>query len=223
MDAHFKFEAIGEDLNMSDLNVNKKSQAHTLPDISRELAILGLDKNLQPTKEAKRMYPIGTKVAVRANANCLDTLTGRVGTVCKHFYDRNIVGVMFDNYKNPGIKEGFFLLQMDSLMVYRKASPIMTADAVKSVIFSGRKTIVQWNDGTKTIVTCGQDDIFDPYAGFCAAIAKKVFGSTTSVKRILKTVAKEQQPKKKKENLGLETKPVPDAVYCLCSRQDEEE
>ena len=56
---------------------------------------------------------------------------------------------------------------------------------VKKVIFSGPKTIVLWADGTKTIVSCGAGDTYDYYAGFCAAVAKKLFGSTTHAKKVL--------------------------------------
>ena len=56
---------------------------------------------------------------------------------------------------------------------------------VRKVIFNGPKTIVIWADGSKTIASCGEGDEFDPYAGFCAAVSKKVFGSTSAVKKIL--------------------------------------
>lgn len=56
---------------------------------------------------------------------------------------------------------------------------------VDKIIYSGPKTIVLWNDGTKTIVSCGEDDEFDEYAGFCAAFAKKLIGSTSKIKRII--------------------------------------
>lgn len=56
---------------------------------------------------------------------------------------------------------------------------------VKKVIFSGPKTIVLWADGTKTIVSCGAGDTYDYYAGFCAAVVKKLFGSTTHAKKVL--------------------------------------
>lgn len=62
---------------------------------------------------------------------------------------------------------------------------------VKQVIFSGPKTIVFWLDGTKTIVSCGEGDHNDPYAGFCAAITKRVFGSTSQAKKVLARTRKE--------------------------------
>lgn len=41
-------------------------------------------------------------------------------------------------------------------------------------------------DGEKTVVKCMDADTFDPMAGFCAALAKKVYGSTGTVKQIIK-------------------------------------
>lgn len=55
----------------------------------------------------------------------------------------------------------------------------------KKVIFSGGKTIVIWGDGTKTIVSCMEGDEFDEYSGFCAAVVKKLYGSTTRAKKIM--------------------------------------
>lgn len=55
----------------------------------------------------------------------------------------------------------------------------------KKVIYSGGKTIVIWQDNSKTIVSCGDGDQYDEYAGFCAALAKKIFGTTSAAKRIM--------------------------------------
>lgn len=60
------------------------------------------------------------------------------------------------------------------------------------VIFSGDKTIVFWKDGGKTIVSCAEGQPFDEYTGFVAALAKKVYGSTSRVKKILKKIGKDQ-------------------------------
>lgn len=58
---------------------------------------------------------------------------------------------------------------------------------VKKIIFSGPKTIVLWNDGTKTIVSMSKDETnFDPEAAFCAAYTKKMFGTNSKIKRIIK-------------------------------------
>lgn len=48
---------------------------------------------------------------------------------------------------------------------------------IKNVIFNDPATIVFWTDGTKTVVKCQEDDVFDPEKGLTMAIAKKVYGN----------------------------------------------
>lgn len=45
------------------------------------------------------------------------------------------------------------------------------------VIFNYPATVVLWSDGTKTVVKCGDYDIFDPEKGLAMAIAKKALGN----------------------------------------------
>ena len=60
-----------------------------------------------------------------------------------------------------------------------------TAPKVSRIIRNGPATIVFWNDGTKTVVKKAENSYDDPYAAFCAALAKKVYGSNSAVKKIL--------------------------------------
>lgn len=48
---------------------------------------------------------------------------------------------------------------------------------IKKVIFNEPATIVIWSDGTKTVVKCGENDIYDPEKGLAMAIAKKALGN----------------------------------------------
>lgn len=48
--------------------------------------------------------------------------------------------------------------------------------AVKNVVFNYPATIVFWNDGTKTVVKCAEQDAYDVEKGLSMAISKKVFG-----------------------------------------------
>lgn len=48
---------------------------------------------------------------------------------------------------------------------------------IADVIFSGPATIVQWTDGTKTVVKCGKGENFDPEKGLVMAITKKALGN----------------------------------------------
>lgn len=49
--------------------------------------------------------------------------------------------------------------------------------AIKKVIFNYPTTIVFWADKTKTVVKCGENDIFDPEKGLAMAIARKALGN----------------------------------------------
>lgn len=75
-----------------------------------------------------------------------------------------------------------------------------TIDFVKPerVVFSGPKTILFWPDGTKTMVSLMKGQEADPYTAFCAAITKKMFGSTLKAKKFLEKVGVEQTRKVKK-------------------------
>jgi len=48
---------------------------------------------------------------------------------------------------------------------------------IKKVIFNPPATIVYWRDGTKTVVKCGKNDVFDEEKGLAMAIAKKHLGN----------------------------------------------
>ena len=72
---------------------------------------------------------------------------------------------------------------------------LMTSSLIKRVIFSDRKTIILWNDGSKTMVSCAEGEQLDPYMGFCAAFTKGFFGSKHRVEKIVKNA--DYQPSKK--------------------------
>ena len=48
---------------------------------------------------------------------------------------------------------------------------------IKKVIFNNPATIVFWKDGTKTVVKCGKNDIYDKEKGLALCIAKKLYGN----------------------------------------------
>lgn len=52
-----------------------------------------------------------------------------------------------------------------------------TTMEIKKVIFNDPATIVIWKDGSKTVVKCGDGDVFDPEKGLAMAIAKRVYGN----------------------------------------------
>lgn len=68
---------------------------------------------------------------------------------------------------------------------------------VERIIYSGSETVVIWKDKTKTIVSCGKGEVFDEFDGFTAALAKKIYGSSSAVKREIR--AKRQEDKARAE------------------------
>lgn len=53
------------------------------------------------------------------------------------------------------------------------------------IIKSGECTIVFWKDNSKTIVRRDPEDADNLHTAFCAALAKKIFGSNTAVKKTI--------------------------------------
>lgn len=49
---------------------------------------------------------------------------------------------------------------------------------IKNVIYNPPATIVFWNDNTKTVVKCDEDDKYDKFTGLLLCIAKKLYGNT---------------------------------------------
>lgn len=68
--------------------------------------------------------------------------------------------------------------------------------SIQKVIFDGPATIVIWCDGSKTIVKCSEDDVFDPEKGLAMAICKKIIGCN------FKATFKEWLPEEKVENIS---------------------
>lgn len=48
---------------------------------------------------------------------------------------------------------------------------------IVKVIYNAPATIILWDDQSKTVVTCGEGDIYDPEKGLAMAVAKKYFGN----------------------------------------------
>ena len=57
----------------------------------------------------------------------------------------------------------------------------------KKIIKSADRTIVFWDDGTKTIVRRSDDTPDDIYSAFTAAVAERIYGSNSQIKKILRT------------------------------------
>ena len=65
--------------------------------------------------------------------------------------------------------------------------------AVKKIIYNPPATIVFWEDGSKTVVKYSQYDEYNLYFGFLAALAKKVYGNPSRVRKIVDKWAPEDK------------------------------
>lgn len=70
-----------------------------------------------------------------------------------------------------------------------KISPLY----IKDVKFNGPATIVFWIDGTKTVVKCSENDVFDQEKGLAMAMIKKMSGNVNSYHKIFKKWCKEDE------------------------------
>lgn len=140
------------------------------------------------------MIPIDTIVSIKSGDEYGGKYTGKLGIIKKFTDDR--VGVEFAGLKNHASKYGLFWFKKEnvtpSLFDAPKRNdaiiPAALAKAFLNVTFGAPGASL---DGTKTIVSCGEGDHNDPYAGFCAAVTKRVFGSTSQAKKVLARTRKE--------------------------------
>lgn len=57
---------------------------------------------------------------------------------------------------------------------------------IKKVIFNDPATIIIWFDGAKTVVKCGEGDVYDPEKGMAMAIAKRFLGDKGNYYEVFK-------------------------------------
>lgn len=82
-----------------------------------------------------------------------------------------------------------------------------TAYVPKKVIYdeAAGVTVVLWWDGTKTIVRAAEGEEHDAYLGYCVALAKKMHGTNSALKRDLEKVLVVKKDKK----LNIPVSPLP--------------
>lgn len=63
-----------------------------------------------------------------------------------------------------------------------------------------KTVVVLWVDGNKTIVKLSDNDKDDIDTAFAYALAKKIFGTNTHLKKVVRQKLNEHKPKNKKED-----------------------
>lgn len=84
---------------------------------------------------------------------------------------------------------------------------VASAYKPKKVIYdeAAGVTVVLWMDGTKTIVRAAEGEEHDAYLGYCIALAKKMHGTNSALKRDLEKVLVVKEDKK----LDISVSPLP--------------
>ncbi|MDI9473098.1 MAG: hypothetical protein QM221_09330 [Bacillota bacterium] len=82
-------------------------------------------------------------------------------------------------YLNPPERYRKALVRSNLMYALASARP-------KEIIREGRTTTVFWKDGETTVVKRQKGTLDDPYQAFCAALAKKIFGSNSRLIRAIK-------------------------------------
>ena len=89
----------------------------------------------------------------------------------------------------------FITNQIEDALVHEFVKKIVLKPTPKRIVRNGIALVVFWDDGTKTVVKCHDED-FDPEKGLAMALARKVWGRCGTV-NLLKTI-EEQEGKEKK-------------------------
>ena len=82
---------------------------------------------------------------------------------------------------------------MRNLCTLEEITTVLDKFTPTRILRSGRATIVFWPDGTKTVVKRAPDEEDNAYAAFTAALAIKIFGSNSKLKKMVKTLTEEQK------------------------------
>lgn len=83
---------------------------------------------------------------------------------------------------------------------------------IKNVIFNDPATVVFWSDGSKTVVKCQPNDVYDKETGLAMCIAKKFFGNKSN----FNDVFTKWIPEEKK----ISVKEMRDKLEEFCDQQD---
>lgn len=83
-----------------------------------------------------------------------------------------IKNILNEKFKTSTIPSAELILNS-----YKNHSQLCNLE-IKKVLYKNPATIVFWNDGSKTIVKCQKNDIYDPEKGLSMVILKKINGNT---------------------------------------------
>ena len=135
--------------------------------------------------------------------NHIKGLAGEIGTTYAHRMQQEMIQdrmnyVSSDNFVKmkcditPSLVKSFYEAK-EAMERAEEESKLLQAQLqnkrlramVKKVIFSGDRTIIMWNDGTKTVTQCHEFDVYDKEKGVLACMAKKLYENTNLFNEVI--------------------------------------
>ena len=135
--------------------------------------------------------------------NHIKGLAGEIGTTYAHRMQQEMIQdrmnyVSSDNFVKmkcditPSLVKSFYEAK-EAMERAEEESKLLQAQLqnkrlramVKKVIFSGDRTIIMWNDGTKTVTQCHEFDVYDKEKGILVCMAKKLYENTNLFNEVI--------------------------------------
>ena len=155
-------------------NSRPKPTPYDLYQLKRELAVHGGKAQLIVNEN---VYP------VRINEVTIDSLAGEIpkvsveGDLMSFVPESRTCLARYKDYCKHDVEmtREMYRIMVNSLY----GNPVTRANpfAIKKLIINYPATIVLWADGTKTVVKCQKDEVYDPEKGFAMAFMKKALGN----------------------------------------------
>ena len=112
----------------------------------------------------------------------------------KEYYRRSFDHIMLGKPILPLSNKTMMDLEVASI---RESERTPVVPRPTRILLSGNRTIVFWYDGTKTIVKQSPTEQYSVYAAFTAALAIKLYGSNSKLKKMIREKVEVQSAKKK--------------------------
>ncbi len=146
-----------------------------------------------PSSNREYHYKIGANIILEIGK------TYKITNECGHTYNNNVTVIGFLPTSTAATQTiaKAILVEKESPMKSVKTPPIPVniprsrkaprmADLVKNILFNGPATIVFWTDGTKTMVKCHEEDVYDKSKAIALCFMKKMFGNTSEFNEVLR-------------------------------------
>jgi hypothetical protein len=154
-------------------------------------------ERISENKDVQDKGPFDRLEVYRTVGNTL-AISGNDGTLIMPVYNKDtnkMIGtasITFPNMVNP---EYTWALSANSQSRWN-------GKAIKQIYTDGTTTVVKFADGEQVKVKCGEGEEPNTYTAVCAAIAKKLYGSNSALKReiVEKTVWQEKKTKKERKS-----------------------